>query len=481
MNQLITNCLMEKDVSPLIEFPQELMLKFEQKMVAWILEYKASYGKAPSISRMQKAFPHFVPISYADGMDLPPLGDIADQTRARKLRAYWLNSLNNAIMSLTEEEEELPIEMIDQLQLVTSVASGISSFSTFDREKYFRHGILNVGLRLIDKATGGLGKGEMMVVAGRLGSGKTFTSLFFALEWWKQGKRVLFISNEMLPADIFARLDGIFGGFSPLFLRSASAAREIGEEMIGAVSVKVLAESKETGGEIYVPNQRLMTPQAVFSLAKNLQVDAIVIDGLYMMSPSDRAYGAKWEKVAAISNEVKQLALAIEVPVLALTQIKRTGGKKDEYDPEDIAYSDAIGQDADFIIAIAPGTVMKERMEMQLIKNRFGPSLSTLVSIDFEKMTLTEDSTTITEEDDFFRAPPEPVGLYKTTRREEEGEKMEGGVWVSDDEELLTPETLAKLEAAGHVKSDELFTEEVVERLSGITIEKEETSEDWDW
>lgn len=470
MNQLITNCLIEQDITPLIEFPEELMLKFEHKMVTWILDYKASYGKTPAIARVQKNFPHFVPISYAEDAVLPPLGDVADQTRARKLKAYWLNTLNNAIMTLTEDDDELPIEMIDQLQLVTSVASGISTFSSFDREKYFRHGILNVGLRLIDKATGGIGKGEMMVVAGRLGSGKTFTSLFFALEWWKQGKRVLFISNEMLPADIFARLDGIFGGFSPLFLRSASAAREVGEEMIGAVSVKIRAESKETGGEIYVPNQRLMTPQVVFSLAKNLQVDAVVIDGLYMMTPSDRAYGAKWEKVAAISNEVKQLALSVEVPVLALTQIKRTGGKKEEYDPEDIAYSDAIGQDADFIVAIAPGMVMKERMEMQLIKNRFGPALSTLVSIDFEKMTLTEDSTTITEDDDFFRTPAigEPSGIYKTTRREEEGLTMEG-TWVpKDDGELLSPETIAKLTS---------------EYIPPIEIEhKEEASdEDWDW
>jgi replicative DNA helicase len=85
------------------------------------------------------------------------------------------------------------------------------------------------------------------------------------------------------------------------------------------------------------------------------------------------------------------MALECHIPVIATTQIKR-GAKAEVYDPEDIAYSDAIGQDADFILAIknVPSSTSKHRSEMQLIKNRQGPEITTVIETEFETMSYEE-------------------------------------------------------------------------------------------
>jgi hypothetical protein len=100
---------------------------------------------------------------------------------------------------------------------------------------------------------------------------------------------------------------------------------------------------------------------------------------------------ARWENVAAVSNSLKQAALDLKLPVLGSTQIKRVGGKTD-YDPEDIAYSDALGQDADFLIALNPSKAVKQRIEVQLIKNRYGSQVTESIYIDYETMSIIDES-----------------------------------------------------------------------------------------
>ena len=443
MNQLITACLKKGDILPLVETPRELMNKFEAEMIDWISEYVRKFGESPSAGRLEKEFPYFIPITYS--ADEPPLGDIAEQTIERKLREFWEANLQDALVSL-REGEELPFDRIASVQRVSAATSGVSKYSTFDRTAYFREKAVNIGIRLIDRATGGIGKGEVMVIVGRLGTGKTMMSLFFAFNWWKNGKKILFVSNEMLPGDVFARLDAISGKFSPLIFRTSE--REDVMPLASSAADYARKVNAETGGEIIIPKRRLSTPNQVFALASDLMVDAVVIDGLYLMRTEDR-YAAKWERVAAVSNETKQLALTTQVPVLALAQLKRTGGRPEKYDPEDIAYSDAIGQDADFVLALSPSVAVKERIEMQLIKNRFGPEMATVCSIDYDTMTMIEDSVEPVTDDDWL-IPPETMKKIEGVKEEV---RAEAGTFV-EAPKATKPKKRRKAEVAEDEEDD---------------------------
>ena len=189
----------------------------------------------------------------------------------------------------------------------------------------------------------------------------------------------------MLPKDTFAKLDGIVGHFNPLILRDMEEHTLL--KMVKTMSTK----AKSSGGEIIIPATRLLTPARVFSIAKSFDVDVVVIDGIYLMQPDYDIKGQKWERISAISNSIKQHALNIGKPCLGVTQLKRIG-EKSELDPEDIAFSDSLGQDADFIIALRPNKIISTKLEAQLIKNRYGSRLATEIMVDFDKMTIVETS-----------------------------------------------------------------------------------------
>lgn len=369
-----------------MQIPRELLSPTELELIQFITEFYTKYKKVVTVERLSKQFPFFLPTMTKEKFVLE---DVLEQVKKAKLAHKWEHTLQNLITSI-RETEEIPVSEVSELLKLTTMTSGVDTFSGFDREEYFRKPGLPTGLKMIDVATGGISNGEIMIVAGRLGNKKTTLSLFIVHHWWKQGKRILFASNEMAPSDIFSRLDGIVGRFNPMIIRGEPS--EETHELLARTGAMVRVSSKEHHGEIFIPKTKLKTPNEVFAMAQYLAADGVIIDGLYLMHPNEGHFGSKWERVSEISNQLKEGAGDTLIPTIALTQIKRTGGRKDMYDPEDIAYSDSIGQDADFVLVSNPSILDKNKLELQLVKNRFGKEISTICAIDFDKMTLVEES-----------------------------------------------------------------------------------------
>lgn len=378
MNELITKCLDNEIVHPLTEFPSELLNENEKKVLSLIFKYCEKYKSTPSAEYISNKVDTFVEMRSIRPM---PIEAIFEDTLKRKLLTGVAVLLGEA-ESVIEEEKKIPIDLLHQILRLSMLESGELLYSTFDRKKYFRTGAnFPLGFSIIDKTTGGLYNGDFGLLIGRLGTKKTTISQWVAKKWWELGKRVLYISTEMLAADIFSRLDGMTTKFNPLLIREGSRPELVKSYLADA---KKNAEGK--AGEIIVPSKRILTVSEIAAHAVSTMADAIIIDGLYLLREGNGNL-QRWERVAAVSNAVKQLALDLQKPILATTQIKRVGAK-DEYEPEDIAYSDALGQDADFIIAIKPDEVYSDKIELQLIKNRFGPEIASIARIDFDQMQI---------------------------------------------------------------------------------------------
>lgn len=382
MNELVTACLEAGNIEPLVSFPRELMNTFEKEVIAWILNYNRRHGAVPIVARMGAEYPHFIAIRGAGS----PLTDVAEQTLKRKRKEFAISRVAEIELKLRDEDDIPTQEMDYMLTVLSQSGAGLDKYSTFDRDRYFRSGDgLRFGLRIVDRSTKGLMKGDYALITGRLAAGKTTLAQWIANNWREQGKRILFISNEMLSDDVFKRIDGMVGRFNPLLLRDPESAKSLGPTL---KVVRHVAES--SAGEIIIPRQRMLQPSQVSGIAKHLNIDAIVVDGVYLMVP-DSAVVAKWERVAAVSNALKQMALELELPLLGVTQLKRVG-EKAEYDAEDIAYSDALGQDSDFAFAVKQSKAEKGVLEFQTLKNRYGPCMNTRVRIDFDTMTVIEES-----------------------------------------------------------------------------------------
>lgn len=394
MNELITAALKAKNVDRLIDFPKFLMNDWEVSIIDFILKYKKDYGEIPTVERLVRAHPEFVPLESDPPLPLPDVYDIELDSKRRNYATSGLHDIIDKVKS----EEEIPLDDLSAIvHKLTMSSSTLVKYSTFDRDLYFREGLpTKIGIRLIDRVTNGVFPGEVMLIVGRLGTGKSTFTQFFMNNWFlNQNKRILCVSKEMPPIDVYARLDAIVGHFNPNDLRNPDGKREALASMLKTVK-HAISESK---GEIIMPIMPMYTVPQIASLAMNVEADVIVIDGMYHLSANTKSTST-WEQIASVSREVKQMALDLKVPIFATTQMKRVG-KKEEFDPEDIAYSDALGQDADFVVAIRPMHVPdKSRSELQLIKNRFGPPIATIVDSDFDAMSMRDVSVEVKEEED---------------------------------------------------------------------------------
>lgn len=393
MNELISTALTDRDITPLSNFPQFLINKYEKEILEWIFEYARKFEEPPQLSRLRREFEHFIPIMSSPPF---PLADVYEMTLKRKRKEYAVTVLTSIIDEIPEKDD-LDLSTMSKLMLeLGNSSSDISRYSTFDRSRYFRGDSLKIGFNMIDRATGGIANGEMMLIAGRLGTGKSTLQQWITYKWWEEGRRILFISKEMLSTDVFSRIDAMVGKFNPLRIRTMPRS-DIESEL--KVITSIAGSSK---GEIIIPSRQISTPSQIVTLARHLSIDAVFVDGMYLLKPDGARGPQLWEDVKSVSNDLKQAALDLGKPFMTSTQLKRTG-KRDEYDPEDLAYSDALGQDADFLVAIHPSPAMKNRIELQLIKNRFGPNIAELAYIDYDTMTIVDESVEGSVDDDDWK------------------------------------------------------------------------------
>jgi replicative DNA helicase len=99
--------------------------------------------------------------------------------------------------------------------------------------------------------------------------------------------------------------------------------------------------------------------------AEAFEPDIIWVDAFYRMK-DDRSgvRSPRWQQQAAITQDLKNATQILNVPIIGVTQRTRNGkndnkeNREDEESEqmEDIAYSDSVGQEADFVLRVKKGT-----------------------------------------------------------------------------------------------------------------------------
>lgn len=390
INELVTQALSEDKTEFLKDFPRELLTTDEADLFYWINEYEHQFGGVPTLAELMKRFDWFMPFTFTPTrleQKQTPIARTFELTVEARQKTH-LNQLVNEAASQLDMVGTVPLNILEQMRQIASLNNGVHRYRTFDREQYFRKAPIKFPFRAINKAIGGLNLGDLMTIAARLGVGKSTTAQWVAAQALMDGYKVLFVSPEMLASDVYARLDAIMMKFNPLVIRNQdrSVMTKLGEaqKVVGMCS-----------GEIYVPKHGVNTPEEIGALIKSLNVDLTIVDGAYLLDASDGYHKANWERIAKVSKELKQIARNLPTRIIQVHQIKRGANVEDLYDTEDIAGSDSIGRDSDSVIAIKADEVVEGQLELQLIKNRFGPNCVSVVNVDYDTMTITEQSTVL--------------------------------------------------------------------------------------
>lgn len=217
---------------------------------------------------------------------------------------------------------------------------------------------VSTGFTELDKLTGGFHEGELIILAARPGMGKTTLAMNIAENVFlgpRVDKPVLVFSLEMPAWQLVMRM---LSALSDVKLESLNSGKVTAEDMRNLGQAVALLRNQDRGSMLYIDDQTGISPSDVRVRARKILkehggLSLIVID--YLQHMSIPGYGTdKLQEVSEISRSLKQIAMDLKVPVVALAQLSRSPEKRPDKRPmnSDLRDSGAIEQDADLIMFI---------------------------------------------------------------------------------------------------------------------------------
>ena len=240
---------------------------------------------------------------------------------------------------------------------------------------------LPTGLLDLDALTFGWQKGELVILAGRPGQGKTALALNFAPA---VKVPVAFFSLEMTEDQLLNRL---LSNYSSIPLDSLRGTRHLTEgdweRLVGAsADVDSFPIYWDDSPESNILDIRSKVRNLNMRLAKDDKTLGMVfVDYLQLIKSMGRR---REEEVAAISAGLKAMAKELNIPVMALSQLNRKVEERTNKRPvlSDLRESGGIEQDADIVMFVfraeeyATTESKKEELagecELIIAKNRNG-------------------------------------------------------------------------------------------------------------
>ncbi len=224
---------------------------------------------------------------------------------------------------------------------------------------------IETGFKRFDKMTNGLQPSDLIVLAARPGMGKTSLAMNLVEHAaMNKGKVCAVFSLEMPRIQIVQRLLCSYANVSMAkALRGQLSANEWKKLM--------LASDKLKKSKIFIDDSSRVTPAEILSKCRRLKttaggVDLIMIDYIQLMSGGSSTVAGsenRQQEIASITRDLKIMAKELNVPVIALSQLKRIQSKEPQL--SDLRESGAIEQDADIVMFINRPEAIATKEELE--------------------------------------------------------------------------------------------------------------------
>jgi replicative DNA helicase len=203
----------------------------------------------------------------------------------------------------------------------------------------------------LDRLLGGFQPSDLVILAGRPGSGKTsFALSLMQNAAMKNKKRVALFSLEMSAEQLVQRLVSSRAVIDSQDIRVGRIRDEDWPNLVRATGE--LSEA-----QVFIDDSAVITPIEIRAKARRLQseygLDMVIIDYLQLMTVRGRIEN-RVQEISQISRQLKELARELHVPVVALSQLSRAVESRQDHRPQlaDLRESGSIEQDADVVIFI---------------------------------------------------------------------------------------------------------------------------------
>lgn len=263
------------------------------------------------------------------------------------------------------KNDQIPNPKNDTMQAYTDIEKRCN-----DRQKGKISG-LYTGFTDLDKLTGGLQKGNLIILAARPAVGKTAFSLGVAgAVAIKYKKPVAFFSLEMSKPELYNRLFSIDGLVDSNKIRLGNLEEDDWQKLIRSAD-------KISNAPLFIDDTARLTITELRSKAQKLKakedIQLIVLDYLQLMVTDTKAENRQQE-IAKITRELKLLAKELQIPIIALSQLNRETEKQDKPMLSNLKESGAIEQDADIVMFLYKTNKTEEKniVHLYVAKHRNG-------------------------------------------------------------------------------------------------------------
>ena len=198
------------------------------------------------------------------------------------------------------------------------------------------------GIHMLDEISGGMRPGEFWVVASRPSQGKTVLLLQVGAGFIQRNEAVAIFSLEMMSHEVVGRLVSCMGrvDFTGIMQPRKLSRHDLQsiQTTAGTISDAPLWIDASAGQTI-----ETITAEATRIRDSHGSLALVIVDYLQLIRGGRNRNETREEEVARVSGSLKQLAKALQCPVLSASQLNENGQTRE---------SRAIEQDADVVLFI---------------------------------------------------------------------------------------------------------------------------------
>ncbi|NLA53628.1 MAG: AAA family ATPase, partial [Clostridiales bacterium] len=221
------------------------------------------------------------------------------------------------------------------------------------------------GTAVLDKLIGGFYPGELSIVAAKPGVGKTVFGMTLAIHAAQMGRRVGVMNLEMLDTQYGSRMVSNLGGIDAMKLRLGDIKDD--EWPLIVQTVNKLSQ---------LPAAYLFSTRYIEDLARAVRekgdIELLVVDYLQLVRTRQKLESERL-RMAHISWALKELAVDLRIPVIAMSQLRRPEAGAADRMPtmRDLRESGNLEADADGIILLHEPASKDEKHVFQSHQARF--------------------------------------------------------------------------------------------------------------
>lgn len=274
-------------------------------------------------------------------------GEIAEFSRESDDSLKSIQFAEQKVYGISQGSDSSTVKDIRESDGIDMV---LDKFQKLSQDKDAFRGV-STGFTRLDRITNGLQKSDLIVIAARPGMGKTSLAMNIVENAAVENDNVCVVfSLEMPEVQIIQRLLCSNAGVSMSDALSGKLSNEDWKRI--AKASERLRESR-----INIDDSSRVTPAEILSKCRRIKaknggrLDLVMIDYIQLMSSGRRSGEEnRTQEVASITRDLKIMAKELDVPVIALSQLRRI--QSGEPQLSDLRESGAIEQDADLVMFI---------------------------------------------------------------------------------------------------------------------------------